>query len=285
LLVVLTLVLVVTGTALTLALSARGLYRADRARSDLNQNLRSAKHLVLADLRQAGERLGSDFPALTITDGASGAPDEVAVRRNLGPSVFRLCRDLSAGQADVYIGEPLHTPPPPGCTEVPDGDGDLWPDNLQEWRDYRAAHGPQVRAYIWDPVNRRGEFFDFVGEDKDELTIQAASHAWSNSYSQVNNCRIYLLEERRYRLSGDTLQLVLNDDASDPVNLLDRVSGFQATAVFQDGTEQTTLGASDLWTDLRAIRIRLDGRVILDSGEPIERGWVTEVMPRNVLSN
>jgi len=207
------------------------------------------------------------------------------VRRNLGETVLRLCRDLSLGQTEIYIGEPFYTPPPPGCTEVSDDDGDLWPDNLQDWKEHRAANGPEVRAYIWDPVNRRGEFFDFVNEDKDELTLESAGSAWVNSYSKLDNCRIYLLEERRYRLSGDTLQLILNNDDSDPVNLLDSVSGFQALAVFKNGTEQTTLDASDLWTDLRALQIRLEGKIILESGEWIERGWVTEVMPRNVLSN
>ena len=57
LLVGMTVAFVVMSAALGVALSARDLFRSDQARAGLNQDLRSAKQLLVTDLRQAGERL------------------------------------------------------------------------------------------------------------------------------------------------------------------------------------------------------------------------------------
>ena len=282
LLVAMTVTLVVTGVALSLVLSGRGLYEADQARTRLNQNLRSAKGFLVADIRQAGEGLGEDFPVLEIVDGSSGASDELAVRRIVEDTVLRVCRDVNDGDTEVYIGEP-DNPPPPGCAEVPDGDGDGWPDNLQAWREYRLNNGPAVRAYIYNPATGNGEFFVYDGEDDDELVLQASASTWTYSYTEAENCRIYLLEERRYQLSNNVLQLILNGDADNPLHLVDGFEDFQAVALFQDGSAQAALGSGDTWADLRAIRVTLDGNVPVDD-RAVQRSWSAEVLPRNVLS-
>jgi type IV pilus assembly protein PilW len=284
LLLALSLVLVITAGAVSVALSSRGLYQADQARTRLNQNLRAARDYLAADVRQAGERLGDDFPVLEIVDGIAGAPDELLVRRNLEDVVLRVCRDVGASDTEVYIGEPAG-PPPPGCAAAPDSDADGWPDNLQTWRERRLASGSALQAYIYDPVTGDGEFFLHDGEDKDELVLLASAAAWQHTYPLASNCRVYLLEERRYRLAGGLLQLVVNDDDFDAQQIVDSLEDLQATALFQDGTQQASLGHGDAWPELRAVRIVLAGRIDLATGEPIERTSLLEIVPRNVLSN
>jgi hypothetical protein len=95
--------------------------------------------------------------------------------------------------------------------------------------------------------------------------------------------RIYILEERRYSLNGDMLQIVVNDEAGSPLKLVNGLADFQAVAVFQDFTQQNSLGPADIWSDLRSIQIELRGSVAGGDGT-IERTWSNEIMPRNILS-
>lgn len=279
-----TIVFVVTGAVLSLALSSRGLYETDQARTRLNQNLRSSMEFLVTDLRQAGQRLGDDFPALEIVDGSSGAPDQLIVRRNLIDTVLRVCQDVAQGTSltDVYIADTGGTPPP-GCAPVPDDDSDGWPENLQAWRDHRQAAGA-ARAYLYNPVSKDGEFFDYVAEDKDNYYVESdIGVVWQFDYPVSDQCRIYLLEERRYELTNGILQVILDADTSAPLRLVDDLDDFQLVALFQDGSQQTTLDATDVWSELRAVRVSLEGEVAID-GNVIERAWSSEIMPRNVLS-
>lgn len=275
-----TVMLAITGAALSLSLSSRKLYEADEARTRLNQKLRTGLDMVGADLRQAGERLPDDFPAIEIVDGAAGASDELILRRNLLDVVLPLCEDHTTPDNRIYIADA--TTPAPGCAPLPDDDFDGWPDNLGAWRAYRLANGGALRIYIYDPVNRRGEYLNYRVEDAPGLFIRRWLGTWQFNYLVANQCRIYILEERRYRLSADLLQLVINA-AGQPFNVVDGVEGFQALANFQDGTQQASLGVADIWSSLRSIQIDLAGTADYRQQE-LERSVSTEFFPRNVLS-
>ncbi len=54
----------ILGLLLTITLANRRLYVLDQSRTASNQNLRAALDLVVTDIRQAGERLPADFPAV-----------------------------------------------------------------------------------------------------------------------------------------------------------------------------------------------------------------------------
>ncbi len=283
LLVTLLIILVVGSAALSMALSGRGIYEVDRARMRLNQNLRSGMDYLVTDIRQAGGQLGDDFPALILVNGTSGGPDLLRVRNNLEPIVLRVCQDISSGDTsvEVYIAQTGGTPDP-GCGIMPDDDSDGWPDNLQAWRAFR--NGQTVRAYIFNPTSGEGEFFDYVDEDNTTYYVEAGSITWQYDYPVSEQPRVYLLEEKRFELSNGMLKLTYNDDNSTAVNLIDSLQQFQLIAWFQDSSQQNTLDFSDVWSDLRAIEITLDGETQIEGGEPIHRTWTSEVMPRNVLS-
>ena len=100
----------------------------------------------------------------------------------------------------------------------------------------------------------------------------------------AGNSRIYILEERRYRVMNETLQLVLDLDTANPIHVVDGLTDLQLTAVFTDGSEQATLGFGDVWGDLAAVRLQMSGVAATDNGRLLERAWTTEVLPRNVLS-
>ncbi len=293
LLVGLTVTLAVLVASVALALSSLSLYEHDHARVQLNQNLRATQEFLAADIRQAGERLGDDFPAIEIRDGAAGAPDEIVLRRNLLGTVLRSCRPVADTVREVYLAEddPLVSPKPPGCQVVPDVNGDGWADNHGAWHDWRLAHGTAVdgdlvvTAYIFDPLTGDGEFFDYAADDPALHLIETPEgQLWQHAYPVENQARVYLLEERRYRLDNGMLQLVVNDEDANPFNLVERVEDLQATAALQDGTQQAAFDFSDVWSDLAAIEITYRAGQSYDDGE-LETVWVSEILPRNVLSH
>jgi type IV pilus assembly protein PilW len=284
-LVALTLTLLVMGAALTLAMAGRRLYTSDQGRTDLNQNLRIGLDLVGVDIRQAGERLPADVPAVEIVDGTSGAPDELLLRRNLFDTVLPLCGDLLSGTSstDVFVAD--GTSPPPGCAVVADGNADGWPDNIEVFRNHRIANGGEVVAYLYNPVSGNGQSFDFNDESASTYKLKRSGGAsWLYDFTVADGSRIYILEQRTYRLSGDLLQFYLDGDSSDLRNLIHRVTDFQAVAHLVDGTSQATFGSGDDWTELESVEVTLTGQVDIGQGRTLDRELSARFLPRNVLS-
>ncbi len=273
--------LAITAATLSLAVSSRGIYEADEARTQLNQKLRSALDIIATDLRQAGERLPGDFPAIEIVDGGAGVPDRIVVRRALLETVLPLCVDHIGPGAEIFVATAVT--PPPGCTPITDGDGDGFPDNMGDWRAQRLAGGGTLRAYIYDPVTRNGEFLDYSDEDAGAYSIHRGDAIpWAHDYRVVNLSRVYILEERSYALSGTTLQLVI-DGTPTIFDVVDSINDMQAVVNLQDGSTQDSFGTADLWAELASIEVSLVG-VGQHRDAQLVRELSTAVFPRNVLS-
>jgi type IV pilus assembly protein PilW len=279
--------------ALTVAVASRRLYEADRVRTRLQQNLRASRDFLVVDVRQAGERLDGSFPAIAVVRGedlpgsAPGDPDQLVLRRNLLDTVLRVCEDLDPAGEDVTIA--VKALPPAGCAPLPIDPGDSWPSNLQRWSDRRIAEGGKLRAYLYNPVTRLGEFFDYASEheDADGYTLRkdAASPPWQFACPLADQCRVYVLEERRYRLSGDVLQVVV--DAQDALSLVDDIADFQLLAHLKPTAANpapTPLDAFDGldWTDLQTIQVTVAGRAELRT-RTLTDGWTARILPRNTL--
>jgi hypothetical protein len=240
------------------------------------------------DVRQAGERLPGDVPALEILDGASGAPDRLILRRNMLDYSLPLCRDINGGTSadSVFVAKKKITGKiPPGCAPVGDDDSDGWPDNMQAWKDYRISNGGIVKIYIYDPIVQQGEFFLYDAEDNSTFHLHKynADH-WQNDYLISNGSRMYMLEQQEFRLLNGVLQSVINDDTSNALNLVNHIVDFQARAFFSDGTVQTTLGPADDWTELKSVEVRLVGAADLRN-RTMNRNLSARFFPRNILSN
>ena len=130
-------------------MSTRSMYEADQARLSLRESLRIGESFVVSDIRQAGERLSADFPAIEIIDGTGGAPDQIVVRRALHSTVLRSCR-LVPGVVPhkIYIAELVTTPVPPGCVPVPDTDSDGWADNHGAWNQRPGIRGGWLHSRV-----------------------------------------------------------------------------------------------------------------------------------------
>jgi len=277
----------VSGIALTVALSSHDTFETDQNRTDVNQNLRSGLDLLGSNIRQAGERLPEDIPAIQIINGASGAPDTLILRKNLLDHVLPVCKDISAGSsADaVFVGKKKVTGKvPQGCGVVPDDDGDGWPDNLQAWRDYRLANGGEVMAYIYNPTTEEGEFFVYDDEDNSTFHLHKLNgEHWQFDYDVADGSRLYILDEDLFRVSDNLLQLIVNGNTDNTLNLIDHLVDLQARVFLKDGTVQDALGSGDTWYDLEAVEITLVGQTSFN-GRTMTRSVNSRFFPRNVLS-
>jgi len=280
---------IIAAAVLTIALNTRGMFETDQHRTTINQNLRAGIDLLGIDVRQAGERLPFDAPAVQITDGSSGAPDVLVLRRNMLDYVLPVCKDILAGSNtdSVFVARvklPGSGKIPQGCIPVPDENGDGWPDNLEAWRDYRVANGGEILAYMHNPVTGNGEFFVYDDEDSSTFHLHKANaDSWQHSYSANQEPRVYILEQKRFRLQGDILQCIINDDTSNALNLVNRMRDFQVRAIFKDGTIQSTL-AGKPWTDLETLEVTLVAGESFRMRD-MDRTVVTRFFPRNILSH
>jgi prepilin-type N-terminal cleavage/methylation domain-containing protein len=261
----------------------------DRTRITANDNLRQVSDFIGQDLKQAGERLESNnlLPGISIVQGAAGAPSTLVIQRQLLNETLPVCQNISSGTTiDVSVlNGPIsgtdYGSAVPNCTysyKAPTG-GELSTtlttlrptDNLRSWRTYRctqtgiaastadpcaSTNSATAWAYIYDPGNKRGEFFQYSGETSGACVssgfsglpstrtcqkIQRVGSAWQYSYTYdptgapSSQPQIYLLEERKYSAISDPdtansyiLQLTVNRQT--PLRIANNLSNFQAWA-------------------------------------------------------
>lgn len=264
-------------------LANQNIYELDLARTRLNQNLRGAVEMMGVDIRQAGERLPAGFPAIEIVDGASGAPDELIVRRNVLDAVLTVCEDIAAGSSDSKIFLSSSTlGASPACVYGAQS------SSFTDWSNYRSENGGTARVYIYNLATGNGEFLTYSAETDSGSTlyVEQSTGTYSNDYDAENSA-VYALEEWRYRLdtlgSGDILQVIRNNDTANPMNVVFGLENIQVQAIMQDGTILTTFNAANDWSDLESVQIEANG--IERSGkQEVEARIISRFFPRNILS-
>jgi len=279
LLVVLLLGTMIVGMTVQLSFANQKLYRKDVVRSRLNQNLRSALDIIGIDAREAGENLTSIFPAFEIVNGAAGAPDELILRRNLLAEVLNGCVTLAQSTSGASLQFALAGSVSSACIYANQT------QSFDAWQAHRLAEGGVAPAYVFDSVLRLGQWINYESETDSGTNyfINFPAVTWTANYP-VGSTGVYLIEEWRYRVQGDYLQLIINGDDATPYNVVFGVSDLQIRGLMQDGTAVETFNAFSNWTDLRAIEVTIIGD---DEGwgDSFERSVTGEFFPRNVLSN
>ncbi|WP_407543696.1 prepilin-type N-terminal cleavage/methylation domain-containing protein (plasmid) [Deinococcus radiomollis] len=279
--------LIIVGLALTLILGTRTLYTKDVARVSIDDNLRAGLDIINADVRQAGERLPSTTPAIQVLKGASGGPDTLIVRRNLLDNVLNVCQSVSSGTAnDLQVTAAAGTSTNTVCS----------PSNtdLTAWKNYRTTQSGTtgtVRAYLYDPSVRQGEFFDYSAENLAAGTLTRQSGKWTQTYNPVNQPVVYLMEERAYRLdttSGDLTVTIGN--ALPALHVIAGITAFNVTAYLLTGTNTFTpvttdfgTNTTDNWKSVGYIDVSLTGKQTQNNAT-VSRTLNEQPVPRNVLS-
>ena len=250
LLVAATLAVIVIALALSMVLSSRNVFSLDRARTNVNQNLRSAMDIVTADIRQAGERVGPSVPAITVDKSSTGG-DTLILQRNLLDTTLPVCKDISAGSsadavvvADASISS-THPNPNAACKGKAKGQ---WAAGAQSaiaaWEAYRQTNGvpnansagkKAFQAYIYDPQTGQGEYFYVDATDSSLMHIHRENGygAWKHSYKASDQAFVYVKDQRTYSLdtANHVLQLTVNDGT--PQNVVAGLYSFNVNAYMQ----------------------------------------------------
>ncbi|MCB0354955.1 MAG: hypothetical protein KDD64_15585, partial [Bdellovibrionales bacterium] len=227
---------VLTTIMLSTFIGNREMVRYDLERTSVNQNLRSVLDIVGMNIRLAGENLPSTFPAIEVIDGASGAPDQLILRRNLRDEILKVCADIPALSFNNLFFAVAGVIP--GCTF----DDQL--QNYNSWNTYLTESGGEALGYIYDPTTRLGEFFSFNGVTNTgvELNlVRSSPGGWQNGYT-VGQAAAYVIEEWRFVLNGDVLELYENGDLSNPSRVSYGLSDFQVSVALAGGTTVTSFG-------------------------------------------
>ena len=279
--------------AVGVTISSQRLFGTDQARTNINQNLRSALDLIGDDVRVAGQRLvGSGLSPIRIFVDDDGNHN-LEIRRSMVPAVLPLCNTsnepIRAGNAaNLTVG-------------MPNGTGNCNADDnrplLAMWEDYRINNGGCVMAYIVQP-GQPGEFFSYRGESPQangainlnhtrgsgSSCAHANNGSWQNDYTK--DARMHILEMRRYVLNTETntLELIINEDVANPLRLVNDITDFEVSAILNDDTSTNDFEAPFNWGRLAAVEVNITGEG--QAGQNvITRSLSSRFFPRNILSN
>ena len=270
--------LVLMGLCLSAMNANRWVFGKDTVRTRLNQNLRGALDIITIDGKVAGENLTSAFPAIELVNGSGAGADELYLRRNLVDEILPLCTAITAGTTTtrIYFADSSTTP---GCAYS----GQTTAFN--SWKSYRTANGGTVDAYIYNTVNKRGEFFRYSGETNGttNYSLTRTAGTWTYGYA-VGSTAIYLLEEWDYKVVGQMLTLIENRDPARNYGVSFNITNMQVQITMQDGTVNTAFTAANNWTQIANIAITLSGQDQF-AGTTLNRSVTAYFFPRNVLSN
>ncbi|NCJ05284.1 hypothetical protein GS597_01880 [Synechococcales cyanobacterium C] len=335
---------IVVGLSLSLIVQQRSQLLRDRARSESHQNLQTAMEFIGREIQIAGERMEADqqLSAISIIGGDAVNSDQLILRRRLVSEVLPLCQTLSAGATTTTLVVALEDSSNCDLSDLgPDTDGNPdnpnpngLTDNLDIFRAYRCAQDDTegcdrttlpspfnpntdaewVWAYLYDPVEQRGEFFRYIHEDFDKFPnptrnhIYAAPHTWQYTYTYdasgpaALQPRILLLEEQIFSVvpadepNNATLQVQVNRQT--PLPLVDELASLQVevepSSLMEDNGDfnyDRTLKQSVFthdWQSLQGVMVTLRSRDP-DKAEVIQvpedrRQLSSRFLPRNVLS-
>lgn len=251
--------------------------RYDVQRTELLQNLRSALDIITINAKLTGENLPAVFPALEVVDNGSN-PDELVFRRNRRDEILKVCDTLlKNSNAPLTFGRAGTTP---GC---------VYTDQVRNgtvWTEYLSEQQGTGLAYLYDPVKQSGQFFRFdavVDSGSEWYLTLASGERWAERYN-VGQAAAYILEEWRFSLSGDVLQLVENGNTGSPARIAFGLTDLQVRVELLNGTSVDNFEPPLRWEDVRYIEIALAGATFA-SGERLERTLRSRIFPRNVLSN
>lgn len=312
LLITMGIALVILTATLQLILSSRTVYNKDSARVEANQNLRSGMDLMRDDVRQAGERLTSAFPALEVVNTAQGR--ELITRKNLSSDVLPICYNLTKDQSSNIAFEQgkatvlgvLNVKVPSTNAECPVSSA-----SAPLWDGYRTDAGGTMRVYVWDATNRLGNFMNvtavqsasagnnpvvsggttlFVNTLAQALVIQGT---WPRTYLAINQPRVYLIEEHRYRLQNGLLQMIVNDltDVATIKNVAANITQLSANTYIKNpsggdpilSNGDGTFGGTTNWQTITSVRLTLQTNVNMQNSA-VSRSLTEDVLPRNVFS-
>ncbi|THF71505.1 hypothetical protein E7T06_02500 [Deinococcus sp. Arct2-2] len=299
LLVGMLLLMIILGVVLTTTISTMGLYRKDQSRIGANRNSRSTLDIVNSDIRQAGERLNSDFPAIQVSQDGSGN-SVLTLRRGLLDSPLPVCAPLpNVLGAYVNANNPAAALLSGGVSNLPAACSTGTQD-LSAWIAQIAAG--VVSGYVFDTTDGRGSHVTLTGTSTSGALLKTQVVQFTGTVSAFNpvkptaasperDIRLYLIEERQYSVAAGRLMLGVSGKAAQAAT--PRVVSFKAVPYLK-GTPPTVAalpfpgvdgtGKPKNWKNLAYLDVSMT--VTEGSGtNTVQRTISQRLTPRNTSSS
>ncbi len=227
LLVTMLILLIILGVIFSFTRSSLSLYQTDAARTGALGTVRSTFDVLGADVQQAGERLNSDFPAVSVTADASGNA-VLTLRRGLADGPLPLCAPVpDAGALYLNANNPYRQTLAGGVSNLPSSCTDNL-QNLSSWDAALAAGAAagmliDMASLVADNLKLQSSTTDPVSRSQ---TLQLSAGAGlpltrydprkTGAADAGRDIRLYLLENRTYSVGGGQLLLSENFAAAQP---------------------------------------------------------------------
>ena len=267
---------IILGLTAGTVVGAKKMYKRDALRTRINQDLRSSIDLIGTNIRIAGENLDSPFPAVEVIDGANGAPDQLILRRNTQDEVLKVCSPINSGTTTAVT---FANGAQAGCSYSDNT------HNFNTWKDLRLSENGQIWAYIFDSASKAGEYFLYSNETDSgtEYSLQRSGGTWNSDYS-ASASAVYIIEEWKFQMNQDLLQVVLDSNEAEPLNISYGLKDFQVQIELRDGAQLSEFDQFQDWTQIKHIQISLNAEAAFEK-KTIKRSLSAKFFPRNVLSN
>ncbi len=320
----------VLALSLQLITDQRKQFLTDQLRSQNSQTLRTGMNLIGDGIRSAGDNLQNDteLPVISVIDKDDSENDtdhdKLIVQRQLIKNTLRLCADLSNGETELTVFKPNDSSCTLGQSPAPSG----FDVSVDVFRTFRSqvdgndtfdttsvpsvgtCNEESVWAYIHDPVNKRGEFFNYAFETSDangNYLHRCDDDQWEYEYEHRpqfrDNPKIYLLEEEEFRLNGEVLELVKNrqDSADDILRVTNNIQALEIEVTTDSGSSTSfnpdVMTNETPWSTIRDefqyVSVRLQAKDVAESdllarknssGEEQEIDILSKFFPRNASS-
>jgi len=265
----------------SVALANRTMYQRDVGRTQINQSIRSALDMIGNEVRQAGERLPSTFPAIQLVDNGTTTSDQLIIRRNLLDDSLVGCQNIAASVLITSIALSRSASVGVPCT-YPNQRG-----KMGSWGIYAATLPAAPQAYLFNQSTRAGEFVQLTGSpttDSGTLIRLNFNGMLPGSAYVAEATSVYIINQWSFGVAGGLLQITENNDAANRKNVVDQITNFQVQLLMQDGTTLTALAATGSWTSIAAVRVTITASETQSGGRVITRSLSSDFFPRNILS-
>jgi len=302
-LVVMVILLLILGIILGFTTSSLSLFRTDQARNGAEGNARSTFDVLGADIQQTGERLTSDFPALTITQDASSNA-VLTLRRGLADGPLPLCAPIPAA-GSIYVNGNVpaayNVPFSGGISQLPSACTTTLQD-LSTWSTAVGAVGMiiDMNGLRSSYLALRSPLTTSTGTSQQVNVVNLPSSTYdprkTSAGAADKDIRVYLLEDRVYSVVNGQLMLSQNTVAAQPAT--PNVVSFTITPYLKPATGvtkttpalATTLpfppspNPSNLdWKDLAFLDVSLTVKDTSDN-KTVTRTFNERLTPRNANS-
>ncbi|MBL1209876.1 MAG: hypothetical protein FWJ34_09330 [Geminocystis sp. GBBB08] len=197
----------------------------DKGIADVNQRLKTTLAAIGPDMQQIGQGIvDTNIPLVELkVFNANQATEysEMTIKKTIIPVSLTLKEALIKGQSNTTLKL------------------DSSSDIIGQWKSQRIANGGKIKAYIFNKDLKKGEYFEYVGENMTTVppTLTVTSQTWTENYPV--NSTIYLMDKRQYKVESNTLKLIIKDDTTGALELAEYVDklNINVTLKNDDGTE------------------------------------------------